>query len=160
FLNLEGVNFVEPIYELPLGAEQGKLDLDVGWFDVRLLPTANPGELRWQIMLINRKDGRLYSYSVGRTEEGWFAFDSSSVSSDGKVVLPSQVAQLMLNGEAVQLAGAPTATVYNKHEAMRASNHEKLKMQNSYRYMLVAEAVEPAGKKVCVVSLDSSLSRE
>ena len=91
YMSLERKNFVEPVIELPFDAQQ--IDLSTGYFNVQLVPTSNQDELRWQFILGNIADGKLYTYSIKRNEQGWFYFNENQVSSDNKTILPDKKIQ-------------------------------------------------------------------
>ncbi|SHG35866.1 LamG domain-containing protein [Dysgonomonas macrotermitis] len=159
FLNLDGKNFVEPIYILPLGTANGYVNLGNGKFSAELLPTGVQGELRWQFILVNEEDGCLYSYSFARTQNGWISLEDVPFSGEKKILLPNRVMRLTLEEENFTVQGIPEAVVYNKQEAVRTADNNRLQMQRSYRYLLTVQGKSTNGK-VSLATIDSAISKD
>lgn len=159
FLNLNGKNFVEPVYMLPLGSANGYVNIGNGKFSAALLPTGVQGELRWQFVLVNEADGCLYSYSFARTPNGWISLENAPFSEEKKVLLPSRILKLTYQGKDFTVQGIPDAVVYNKQEAVRTADNNRLQMQRSYRYLLTVQG-QPSDGQSSLVTIDCAISKD
>ncbi len=159
FLKLNGENFVEPIYMLSLGTNSGLLTHGNGKFSVKLLPTGAQGELRWQFILVNDKDGCLYSYSFTRGENGWISLENVQFSKDKSVLLPNRILRLTHEGKNFDAQGIPETTVYNKQETVKTADNDRLQMQRSYRFLLTVQGKSASGK-TSLATIDSAISKD
>lgn len=159
FLNLNGKNFIEPIYMLSLGTPSGYINLGNGKFNAGLLPTGVQGELRWQFILVNEEDGCLYSYSFARSQNGWISLEDVPFSEDKKVLLPNRILKLTYEKENFTVQGIPETVVYNKQETVRTADNDRLQMQRSYRYLLTVQGKSVNGN-FSLATIDSAISKD
>lgn len=163
FLNLSGENFIEPIYMLPLGTDDGYIDHGNGKFSVKLLPTGVQGILRWQFILVNNSDGCLYSYSFARAQNGWISLEDVRFSKDNKVLLPNRILTLTYEEKSFTVQGIPETVVYNKQESVRTTDNDRLQMQRNYRYLLTVQGVhgksESENGETSLITIDSAISK-
>lgn len=159
FLNLNGKNFVEPVYMLPLGTTNGYVNIGNGKFSAGLLPTGVQGELRWQFVLVNEQDGCLYSYSFARAQNGWISLENAPFSKEKKVLLPNRILKLTYQEKDFTVQGIPETVVYNKQEAVRTADNNRLQMQRSYRYLLTVQG-QPSDGQPSLVTIDCAISKD
>ena len=159
FINVEGAPFVEPILEIPLYAEQGPLNITEGSFTVSLIPTSISEKYRWQFFITDINSGCIYTYSIPRSDNGWFDFTDEQLSKEAKAIKPDVKLILTKNKMDLTVSGLPAAVVYTKQEPMSSSNNAVLKMQCSYRMMLTVQVIEAQVNR-WLSTLDFAVSSE
>jgi large repetitive protein len=135
FVDMDGKEFLEPILELPFGWQSERLDFSKAWFDVSLLPTNTAGVLRWLFLVADQKNGALLSYSMDRSQDGWFQFAESQFDESNKLIGPDIVMGFKQGQDPLKVAGPPALTIYNKQEPVETGDATVLRLRQAYRLM-------------------------
>ncbi|HRV86778.1 MAG TPA: LamG domain-containing protein [Saprospiraceae bacterium] len=157
FINQDGKPFIEPIYELPFG-HANKLDLTNGYFTVNFLPTDQSEVLHWQFFIADLVSHQFLSYNIARTDSGWFQFLPGQIDPVTHWIKPDRALDFLLAEKPVRLIGPPSATVYTKQEPVETSDSTVLKLQQTFRLLLVVQ-LQDEHQKNFVATLDSAISR-
>jgi hypothetical protein len=159
FISVEGIPFVEPVFEIPLCAEQGPLNISEGAFAVSLIPASVAEKYRWQLFVTDISCGCIYTYSIPRAENGWFDFTDEQLSKEAKAIKPDVKLMLTKGGNDLIVSGLPAAAVYTKQEPMVSSVNAVLKLQCSYRIMLTVQVTGTQSNR-WLAALDFAVSSE
>jgi len=158
FINQDGKQFIEPIFEMPFGLETNELDLTKGFFTTNLLPTNEPDILRWQFLIVDVPGNKLLSYNIARTAAGWFQFSNNQFDVVQKFIKPDRSLDFVFSEKPVKLIGPPSSSLYTKQEPVETSDSTVLKLQQVYR-MLTVFQVQDEELNNFTASLDSAVSR-
>ena len=159
YVNQDGKQFIEPVLELPFGYDAQPLDFSEGLFSLDFLPTSEAGVLRWQFLIVDRRSNAILSYSIKRTENGWFDFSENEIDEARKFIQPDACLQLTFNQTALVLAGPPATTVYTKQEPVETSDATVLQLQQAYRLLFVIQ-VQDQNQNTRIGSLDLAVTRD
>lgn len=161
FIDMGGQPFVAPAYVIALGGKDGNFQIDDGQFTVNLVPADKPDGYRWQFFVVNKNDQLLYTYSLGRNDDGWFSLEENQYSKVARVIRPDHVVSLFqktTSGEApVKFTGAPTSVVYARQEPAILNDQDQVKLRNSYRLKLMAQVTGDDGNN-SLANLDFAVS--
>lgn len=150
FINMENEPFIEPQYIIPFAGNTADFEIANGYFTVDLVPTNEDGIMRWQFFVVNNFDKKLNTYSIERTEDGWFLFNQNNYDKAKNAVVPDHVISTNIKESSVTLdlaiLGPPTSTVYAKQEPVAINGEDQIKLRNSYRLKLMFQSSDANAK--------------
>jgi len=152
--DMNGVPYLDPIYELPLGAA----DLERASFAVNLMPTEEEGTFRWQLFVPDLDTGRIAAYSFPRTEDGWFGISADRIDAESRSILPN--AEIVLSRaelSELKVSGALATTIYARQEPVFTDNSGVVNMKRAARVLMAAPVLEDEQTRLVTIDFGVSL---
>ncbi|MNR96528.1 Laminin G domain protein [compost metagenome] len=139
--DLDGKPYLEPFYELPI--DPRGLQLDSASFAVQLLPSSLTGGHRWQLFVCRPDLGQVWTYSFERSEDGWFAIDSSRIDAETRCLIPDARISLTYQEQPFPANGSLAVGTYSKQEPVATTSSGVVTMRRMTRSLLIVPSTAP-----------------